>query len=328
MTDTGPRVTVLLPTYNAAKYVESAIQSLRDQTFDSFEILVVDDGSTDGTLDIVESFEDDRIRVIRRDEPAGGLPGALNRGLELARGEYVGRQDADDRSLPTRLARQVGVLDDDPSTAMVGTSAHLLDADGDRYETRIVPTSPTFADLLEKNHFVHGSVLFRRDTVLDLGGYDTAVSHAEDYDLWLRLAHETTVRNIADPLYELRLHDESVYGDQLRTVKLHAAFARQRALGGTDLTGQTLREQGVDAVYADLGAGERLRFHREMAQELLRYGRLSDARDHCRRALAVDESGPVDWGLLGLSYTHPIVVDSVVKLYRRVLNARARRHSA
>lgn len=328
MTEAGPRVTVLLPTYNAAEYVESAIQSLLDQTFDSFELFVVDDGSTDGTLDIVESFDDDRIRVIRRDEPAGGLPGALNRGLELARGEYVARQDADDKSVPMRLERQVAVLDDDPAISMVGTSAHLLDADGDRYETRIVPPSPTFADLLEKNHFVHGSVMFRRDTVRALGGYDTAVSHAEDYDLWLRLADETSVRNITDPLYELRLHDESVYGDQLRTVKLHAAFARQRALGETDLTAQTLREEGVHAVYADLGAAERLRFHREMAQELLRYGRLADARDHCRRALEVEESGPVDWGLLGLSYTHPLVVDGVVKLYRRVLNARARGHSA
>jgi len=318
-----PRISVVLPTYNATPHVGDAIQSLREQTLTDFEVVIIDDGSSDDTLDIVREAADERFRIVGREEPTGGLPGALNRGVREARSPYVARQDADDRSHRCRLEEQVTYLDENPDVALVGTSARILRADGTVKDVRRTKPAPSFADLLEKNHFVHGSVAFRRDAVRELGGYDERFEFSEDYDLWLRIAHDHTVRNLQAVRYDLRLHDESIYGAELERVKLYAAFARARALNDTSLTAEDVRDD-PRSVYSEFDVSERARFHREMAQALLRYGERADARSHARRGLRDRPTDPRLWGFFVLSAAPSCATRAAVWAVRRLSNARAR----
>ncbi|GGM66060.1 glycosyltransferase involved in cell wall biosynthesis [Halarchaeum rubridurum] len=318
-----PQISVVLPTYDAAFHVRGAIRSLREQTLTDFEVVVVDDGSTDGTLDIVRRVSDDRFRVVERDDPTGGLPGALNRGVWEARAPYVARQDADDQSHPHRLEEQVDFLDENPDVALVGTGARILRTDGTVKDVRRTKPQPTFPDLLEKNHFVHGSVAFRRGIVRELGGYDERFEFSEDYDLWLRLARRHAVRNLKAVRYDLRLHGESIYGAELETVKLYAAFARARALNNTSLTAEEVHGD-PRCVYREFTVPERARFHREMAQALLRYGERADARSHARRGLCDSPTDPRLWVFLALSVAPSRATDAAVWAARRLSNVRAR----
>ncbi|WP_340101529.1 glycosyltransferase family 2 protein [Salinibaculum salinum] len=315
-----PQVSVLLPTYNAKSHIDTCIESLNQQTFEDFEIIAVDDGSTDGTVEYLEDRND--VRLFVREDPEDGLPGALNYGIERACGPYIARQDADDLSYPERFARQVDALNSNPTVALVGTAVDLLSSDGSKRATRIPPAEPDFNSLLEKNRFVHGSVMFRRDTVLNVGGYNTGFKYTEDYDLWLRLATKYPVQNIQTPLYGLRVHDQSIYGAQLRTVKLYGWFARRRIRGETNLSIDDLRESGVDIVYEEMSAKERVSFHTEMAQELLRYGRPEKSKKACREGLSIAPVTPTLWALLGISFMPEQIINVVEKVYRSIHNQR------
>ena len=320
----GPRVTVLLPTYDAVEHVEAAIESLLAQTYEDFEVLVVDDGSVDGTQETVRSFDDERVDLlVREGEP--GLVAALNEGLDRARGEYVARQDADDRSALTRLACQVAYLDVHPSVAMVGTGAYLVSHEGSLRARRRVLERPSLADLQAKNHFVHGSVMFRRAAVERAGGYDPTMAVSEDYDLWLRLARSAPVRNLDEPLYVLRLGDESVYSSRLRESKLYGRFARDCLAGRVDPElAERVAEVGIEPYYEWLSPTERATVHRSVGQELLRYGRRREARQHLWRALWLARLGPSTIGLYALSFCPAVVVGLAVGTVRASLNAAIR----
>src|SRR5690606_37374672 len=124
-----PRVTVLLAVHNGERYIQEAIDSILAQTFGDFELLIVNDGSTDATRDLVLSYSDDRIRLVDNDHNIG-LPKSLNRGLRLAKGRYIARLDADDISEPDRLAAQVSFLQANPDVAMVGSWYRKIDGEG------------------------------------------------------------------------------------------------------------------------------------------------------------------------------------------------------
>jgi hypothetical protein len=181
------------------------------QTFADFELLVVDDASTDGTVATIESFGDERIRVVRNERNLGQVP-SLNRGLREAAGAYIARIDHDDWSRPERLARQVAVLDAEPEVGLVGTWMELVDADGRRVGT-LESTIADFAEflfhtLIMRVYVAHPAAMYRRDPVLALGGYDEATGPAEDKDLWRKLALERwDARIVPELLTVYRLHD-------------------------------------------------------------------------------------------------------------------------
>lgn len=201
-----PRVTVLLPAYQAERYVREAVDSLLAQTLTAFHLLVFDDGSTDGTAAALADYRGEpRVQVVRRERNVG-MAANLNLGLEMARTEYIARMDADDRSHPERLARQVHYLDAHPQTVVVGTACRLIDADG-----AVTGTEPVLrrdADLRRglylASPFWHGSVVFRRGPVLAAGGYDGRWWPAEDYALWCRLGGGFA--NLPEHLYDYREH--------------------------------------------------------------------------------------------------------------------------
>jgi GT2 family glycosyltransferase len=209
-----PRVTVLMAVHNGEPYVRESLQSVLDQTFSDFELLVVDDASTDATVEIVTGLADDRIRILRNDSNLGQVP-SLNRGLPEARGEYVARLDADDACLPTRLARQVEILDAQPRVGLVGTWMDAVDERG-RLLGRLQKTLEDYVDflyhtLIMRVYVSHPSAMYRRDPVLALGGYDEATGPAEDKDLWRKLALERfEARIVPEPLVRYRLHDHQL----------------------------------------------------------------------------------------------------------------------
>jgi glycosyltransferase involved in cell wall biosynthesis len=192
---------VLLSVHNDERFVSEAIESILSQTFRDFELIVIDDGSTDGSRATIEAFDDHRIRLVSRANR--GLTASLNEALELARGEYVARQDADDISLPTRIEREVAFLDSHPEIALVGTNYTVIDEAGQRLSTTSVFTHPddlAVAEILS-NQYGHGSVMMRRARVAELGGYDGSLGYVEDYDLFVRLSRIAKIANIAEPLY-------------------------------------------------------------------------------------------------------------------------------
>ena len=201
-----PLVSVLLPVYNCAHYVHEAISSILRQTFVDFELLVLDDGSTDDTPRVLAGISDPRMLVLQHANK--GLPATLNRGISLAKGKYIARQDADDVSLPERLARQVQYMEAHPECGLLGTWSSIL---RDRAETGRMHKHPadhaTLAfEILFDSQFVHPSVMFRRSVVETVGGYSTDISKRgpEDYDLWVRIARQFRMANIPEPLIQYR----------------------------------------------------------------------------------------------------------------------------
>lgn len=166
--------------------VGRAIESILAQTVASWELVLVDDGSRDGTADVARSYRDERVRVLRTGPR--GLPAALNTGLAVARAPVVARQDADDVSLPHRLERQLDVLARRPEVTVVAAAWRELDAAFRPVRPRTgLVTGDVNAVLHRFNPVVHSTAAFRRDAILALGGYDERLPYAADYDLWLRV---------------------------------------------------------------------------------------------------------------------------------------------
>jgi len=225
--------------YNGERFVRQAIVSVLRQTWSDFEFLIINDGSTDRTREFVASFLDPRIRLV--DNPSNvGLTRSLNRGLELARGEFVARQDADDLSHPTRLAEQVAFMRSNPDVALVGTQARVIDERGrvrrrPGWERAVDDAAIRFQLMLD-NAFIHSSVLFRRGLVWGrLGGYDAGFRTGQDFELWSRVAARYPVRNLARSLVDYRTRAGSTaarYGeDHLRLSRAVVAANLSRHLG-------------------------------------------------------------------------------------------------
>lgn len=318
--DDDPAVSVIMGVHDEAAFVGDAVDSILAQSFADFEFLVVDDASTDGSRAIVESYDDERIELLEN-ESNRGLTRSLNRALREASGEYVARQDADDESHPRRLERQVRFLEREPDVALVGTGAHLIDEDGSTRARRVVLRDPTFEVLLDKNHIIHGSILARRAVLEELGGYDEFFRYGQDLDLWLRLTRDHRVANIPEPLYRLRIHDESVYFSRKDESALYSMFANHRARGAlSEAAERRVRSEGIETYYEELSDEHRAAFHRDLAVRYLRYGHAERAREECRSALAYDPRSPKTLGLYALTFGGDRLVGPLLSVARRGLN--------
>ena len=206
----APRVSVVLAVRDGMPWIGDAVRSVLEQTLGDLELIVIDDGSTDDTPQTLASVVDSRLRVARRAQL--GLTRALNEGIALARAPLIARLDADDVAAPERLARQVAFLDAHPEIGLLGTGAREVDAAG-REISRLIPPA-TDAEirraLIRRNVFVHSSVMMRRPALAEVGGYDATFPVAQDYDLWLRLAHVTRLANLPEPLVMRRLLPDRV----------------------------------------------------------------------------------------------------------------------
>jgi glycosyltransferase involved in cell wall biosynthesis len=215
MKSSAPQITVLMPAYNAAAYIAEAIQSVIDQTFTNFELLIVNDGSTDKTLQIINDFKDERMRVIS--QPNAGVSGALNAGLKHAKAAYIARFDADDVCYPQRLKKQFNFLQTNPDYVMVGSDADYILDNGDLLY-RFHCIGSTHHQIMDKLYFycpfLHPTVMYRKDVICNAGGYPLLAHNFEDYLLWTKVAGLGKFYNIPEPLIKYRLNASSVTIDE------------------------------------------------------------------------------------------------------------------
>ncbi len=231
---TMPLVSVLMAVYNGEKYLREAIDSILSQEYPDLEFVIVNDGSKDGSEEIILSYSDKRIRYIRN-EANIRLPASLNKGLDQCTGKYVARIDADDICLPGRIAAQVKFLEANPSIGVLGTGFTLIDSE------HIPSVSVSFVSnpasikwtLCYSCPIAHPAVMMRRDIVMAAGGYDVKMRHAEDYELWSRLSEVTKLSNLTEPYIGLRKHDTnaSLALDHPRAVAFVSARTTQKMSG-------------------------------------------------------------------------------------------------
>lgn len=225
-----PRVSVVTPAYNAAPYLTQAIDSMLGQTFTDLEMIVVDDASTDRTPDILAAYRDPRLRVIRNDRNLG-VVGSRNRGMRLARGEFIAPFDADDVSLPTRLAKQIAHLDNHPGIVLLGTATRYLEAGELRPGKSVFDTSPVVLRWLMhvSNPLGHSTLLYRSSAVRALGELMLEGHLAEDFDYCHRLLAQGDLGFLNEPLVLYRRHAAAVSMQQEEVMQADAVEVLERA---------------------------------------------------------------------------------------------------
>lgn len=202
--------------YNGEKYLAQAIESILGQTFAGFEFIIINDGSTDCTATIIDTYTADPRIISVHNRLNMGLTRSLNHGLALAQGDYVARMDADDISHPDRLARQVSFLDAHPEVGVVGSWVQAVDAAGHPVQVWQFPHEPGFVAwcMYFQNPIAHPTVAMRRAVVKELGGYNDNIAVAQDYDLWWRLRWVAGLANLPEVLVNLRVHPDSISADR------------------------------------------------------------------------------------------------------------------
>ncbi|WP_168878924.1 glycosyltransferase family 2 protein [Rhizobium sp. P28RR-XV] len=245
-----PLVSVLLPVYNGEPYLAAAIESVLRQDHKHLDVIAIDDGSTDRSLNILQRYQvtDDRIRVVSRENR--GLIATLNEGMTLAKGEFIARMDADDIAYPTRFSRQIALFRERPELAISGTGVDRL------IGKRVVRGTPNpihqsadwYILSLFYTVFMHSTVMYNRNVIpADMLTYDASYVHAEDFDLFRRISREFPAAMIDDSLVAYRVHDESVTNKHKRLMRrTHLAIAAENLQ----------REALIDDPYAlnDIGA--------------------------------------------------------------------------
>lgn len=204
------KVSILMPVYNAGQYLSEAIDSICSQSFKDWELILINDGSTDNSETIISRYSDNRMYYIKN--PVNlGLIKTLNKGIDFCGGEYIARMDADDISFPERLRKQIDFMDAHPDYLMCGTNAAVINSRGGRTgKIRNLPDNDLLQiSLLFSPSFVHPSVMIRREVLLE-NRYDEAYKHVEDYELWCRIAKHGKVANLEDELLAYRWHDSNV----------------------------------------------------------------------------------------------------------------------
>jgi len=206
-----PKISVVMSVYNGEKHIRKAIQSILRQTYQDFEFIIVNDCSTDKTVEIIKSFNDNRIIII--ENPGNiGLTKSLNKGVKEAKGEYIARMDADDISLPHRFETQIKFLEENKDHGLVGSSYYKMDDSGKTvfWVKVLTEDSELRQGLKRQNWFGHGSVLIKKSAFIECNGYDEDFKYAQDYDLWVRISERFKVANIEEPLYRWRLSTDGV----------------------------------------------------------------------------------------------------------------------
>jgi len=227
-----PKVSVLISVYNGERFIEQALKSIYNQTYQNFEVVIVDDGSTDKTADILFNMKDSRTFIYRNSENRG-LTKSLNTGLKLCRGEYIARMDADDVSYPQRFEKQVRFLDENPDCTALGCWCNRIDSNGQihgAYDGRPTKPEDIKRQLLIGNCIAHPTAMVRRVSLVEVGGYNEKYAYAQDHDLWLRLSKRGQICNLNEYLVGLRFWPENITATKEKQQLECSELAIQEAL--------------------------------------------------------------------------------------------------
>ena len=298
-----PTVSVLMPVYNAERYVAEAVESILAQTFTDFEFIIIDDGSTDGSLGILRDYaaRDRRINLVSRENR--GFSATLNEGLQVCRAELVARMDADDIALPDRLHHQVPFMRDHPEVSVCGTDIYWTDDNACLLRRERVRTSHDDIMAALRMSLVlgicHPTAILRKSIVNRLGGYRHELCPAEDQDLWFRCAEVSRLANISIPLLKYRMHSASMCGssgDRLPAIgQLVVELHDERVRVGSDrlMRGEpVVVPRGIDS--SEAGPSR----HRTWAWWALGSGYVNTARKHAFATLRAAPFSPASWRVM------------------------------
>ena len=294
MVKNSPQLSVLMPVYNAERYLAEAVESVLSQTFSDFEFIIIDDGSTDRSLEILQRYaeQDDRIRLVSR--PNTGLIGALNEGLALARGELIARMDADDISLPERFSRQLEYLLAHPNCIAIGSRAVMIDPEGaplcEMSKEATHEEIDAFHLTGRGGALLHAASMIRREILKAVGGYRKEFPDAEDYDLFLRLAEVGRLANLPEPLYRYRQHLASV-GYTKRRAQSRSVSAALRETH----TRRGLEPPADDLVDVNPPLASKAERHCEWAGWAFEAGNFATARKHALAAVREEPLSKERW---------------------------------
>ncbi len=243
--DSRPTVSVVMSVYNGEAFLPEAIESILGQTLREFEFLVVDDGSTDRTAEILAGYasRDRRVRVVRHENK--GRAASLNVGIGLATGKYIARMDADDIAMPYRLEEQMEFMERHPEVGLLGGAIELINTAGHVIKTSRPPLedSEINSTMLRYNPMFHPTVVMRKEVALAAGGYRKALLDGDDYDLWLRMGERGRLANLGKTMVQYRVHSEQVSIRNLEHQTQCVLAAR---------TAATLRRRGMPDPLSDI----------------------------------------------------------------------------
>ena len=224
-----PKVSVVTSVFNGEASLEECVQSILGQTFEDFEFIILNNGSTDKTVEILNQFEDPRLKIIHQENL--GVTRSLDKGVRMARANLIARLDADDYSFPNRLKLQVDFMDQNSDYALCGSK--FLELTGDKVAAQKVPfvkNDENIRSILScYNPFAHSGVMFRKQSFLDAGGYNERLTFSIDYDLWIRILQTGKGYILEDVLTMIRLSSESLSFQNSRAQKLETLSIRWRA---------------------------------------------------------------------------------------------------
>jgi glycosyltransferase involved in cell wall biosynthesis len=317
------KITVLMPVYNTEKYIGEAVRSVLNQTFKEFELLIINDGSTDTSMDIINNFRDPRIVVV--DQPNYGIAVALNKGIQLARGEFIARFDADDICHPQRLEEQYNFLKDNPEYILIGSEVDYIDRAG-KFLFHDKNFSHSYQEIRNtlriRCPFIHSSVCYRTSVTRELGGYEIKAHTFEDYFLWIKFIEKGKVLNFNKPLVSVRLNPESLSVDEKLRGKKFIRLKRQILFQDKCIT--TDQEQTLLKILKkhNSAAFKKYSYHILIAKKYLwnNYdpGR---ARKHLWRALRYRPLSSIAYSLITLSLTPKPFVKKVYKTYKTAFSS-------
>jgi hypothetical protein len=276
-------VSVILPVWNGERFLAEAVESVLSQTMEAIELLLIDDGSTDGTEEIARDFarRDRRVRVVRLGR--SGIADALNAGIARARGRYIARMDADDISHPSRLAKQIAYLDANTDCVAVGSAVEVIDEGGDFVGTRTYPRG--HSEITHKmisglsNALAHPTVVTRTEALLSVGGYRRDRVPSEDLDLWIRLSQIGKLANMSEQLLSYRRHRD--------TISVRERDSQWKI--GNEIINEARKGHGLPPLVLRPLAAARSRlasYHFECARTALLSGPRAAAIKHARASIA------------------------------------------
>lgn len=310
----GSTISVIIPTLNSEEYIEKSIRSIMNQTYENIEIIVIDDGSSDSTVDIVKNLSHKgNIKLIERE--SSGIPSARNRGISEASGEYIANQDADDISNEKRLEIQMKNLNE-RNLDLVGSGTYDIDGSDDILFRRNVVESINRSDIREGAPIIHGTCLMKKDKIEDIDGYDENFPVSEDKDLWIRLDRNgCKLGNVDLPLYQFRRHGDSTYASNLRKAKIYGRISVLRSDGR--ISNRIFDDDDIkfDDIKSNLTEEEIRNYYIELSQEFLRYGMKISARRCAKNA--IKHGGYTNSiGVIGLSFMPKKIRNSAIRTYR------------
>ena len=226
----SPTISVILSVYNQEKYIESAIQSILNQTFKDFELIIINDASTDKTANVLRSYKDPRVKRFNNKKQLG-LAKSLNKAISLSRGKFIARMDADDIAHPMRFKKQIEFLRKNPKVALCGTAVNLIDLYSTQIGTKAYPSTHNQLKqvIMRFNPIIHPTIMLRR-SCLSTQAYDPSLNGAEDYDLYLRVSQTHQLVNLKEKLLDYRINPRGISFNTYNHTLLQALKARLKAL--------------------------------------------------------------------------------------------------